>query len=285
MSTEREPAGGDALTEGERFRRWLVQGPRALDDCRTRLWWMNSDGAALDADASSFITAGVYSIHVDLGGERGRAFFHRNVEQGDEEDWYAAFAKRLGAYLDNGRAALNYLTYQLALLAISEDASLEGTLHPEAVEFPIFNDPGLFRTRNRVKSLPERYRTMLRDEQPFNGRNHGLWILHELSREFRHRVIHAVAVVPRSDSHSIVADGEPITDVRPVAFHGSLAHGDEILSFSLQGLAADAHIEARVATSVGIDHPLCAERDVIAVLNEINTDLVELMERFEPLFT
>lgn len=60
--------------------------------------------------------------------------------------------------------------------------------------------------------------------------------------------------------------------------------GDEVLTFSMNGMPEDSHVKTSVVTSIGIDHPLSAERDAISILNEINVALVGIMERFEPLF-
>jgi hypothetical protein len=137
------------------YEEWFASFPHELRDCLLRLWWADNDGLALHDEVRSFIASKPHTVHVTFDGRRHRAAFRRLIESSEESRWFDRFAQLLGSFLDNNRAALNYLVYQLALRAVDENPSLlaDGPL-PESVEFPIFSDETAFNKKNRVKRLP-----------------------------------------------------------------------------------------------------------------------------------
>jgi hypothetical protein len=88
-----------------------------------------------------------------------------------------------------------------------------------------------------VKKLSEKYRRAFEHEQPYNGRNPNLFILHELSRIYRHRVIHPVTGVLASDENRITIQGGSGTIERQQLIHsGPFTSDDKIMTFTLRGL-------------------------------------------------
>lgn len=246
---------------------------------------MDRDGQALADKVRDFVKANPYSIFVQRDGDRGTGHFFREIDPVDEALWRYDMAKLVGALLDNQRAALNYITYQLALQAVASDPTLKAKgLNPEAVEFPIFNDPTLFKKQNRIKQLPAQYFDALEAEQPYHGGNNGLWLLHELAHANRHRLVHPVGALLLGVPISVEANGQPITDVEVIYPPGPLQHGMEVVNFSVAGFPEDAQLKPRVPISIGINHPLCVDHDCITVINEINRDLHAVVDRLEAFF-
>jgi hypothetical protein len=248
--------------------------PPSLVDAWQRIEWANSDGKAVEMLIDTFHATDPYTIHIQPDNDRWKATFERTIDPAAEAVELTKIARSLGSFLDNTMAALNYLTYQLALLAIAEDPSLDGVLKPERVEFPIFRDRGLYRDYNRIEKLPDKYRLPIEDVQPYNGGHDGLWMLHELSRKYRHRLIHPIAVWAPAEFQGI--DG--VEDLEVVYRTKPLEHGDVILTFAL-GSRED--VNPKVAIAVGIDHPGCADRGAAGILQEIVDEVGPILAHFE----
>jgi hypothetical protein len=173
--------------------------------------------------------------------------------------------------LDNTRASLNYLAVELAKLAIARDPSLvdpavpwKERLHPGAVEFPTFNMKAKFFDvgEDRIRKLPNEYRRAIQAEQPYNGSNKGLWDLQVLSAEYRHRVIHPVAIIPHRNLFTVVLDNEPVitTDANIHIDDSPIEHNTRIMDFRVVGLPDDRQgdVKPKITISIGLDHPLAA---------------------------
>jgi hypothetical protein len=259
-------------------------GNDPLADARLRLRWANDDGQAFGELSNGLASPGAYAVHVQRKGDWWQATWHRFIDPRVEAETFAELTRRLGSFLDHTRAVLNYSTYQLALHAIRQDPALEGDLIPDAVEFPIFCDPKLFKRQNRVKKLPQEHRDAIEAVQPYDGRNPGLWMLHELAREYRHRVLHATAILPAEDVYHVLVNGqltEP-TDMEIIP-HERLEHGDVVMRFRLPDIDPDAYVHPQVAITVGIDHILCRELIGVSVLNEIRNGTEVALGAIEPL--
>lgn len=245
-----------------------------FDDARQRIDWADKDGEAFSELSKWFNDTGAYAVHIQRHGDRWEATWHRFIEADVEAEKFMELARLLGSFLDHMRAALNYTTYQLALHALRVDPSLKGKLIPEKVEFPIFQDPKVFGDQNKVKKLPEKYRRAIESVQPYEGLYPGLWWLHELAREYRHRVLHPTALIPADDAHRILVNGVPIDPPADLEIipRERLTHGDVIMRFSLSALPLDAKVHPQVATKVGIDHPLTRSLIGTSVLNRIAED-------------
>ncbi len=253
-------------------------GNGCLADAWQRLEWANSDGESFSAISKWFGEAGAYAVHVESDGNRWQARWHRFIEPEIEAEKFAELSRLLGSFLDHSRAALNYATYQLAKLAIREDPTLHGDLHPDAVEFPIFENSELFNGKNRIKKLPDKYRAAIETVQPYDGRNAGLWILHELSREYRHRVLHPTAILPAEDLYRVLVNGEIVMppDLEIVA-HERLEHGDVVMHFTLDTSDPSPAVHPQVAIAVGVDHVLCRGLIGTSVLNQIRHDVTPVL--------
>jgi hypothetical protein len=228
---------------------------------------------------------GAYAVYVQREGDRWQATWHRFIEPATETETFDELARRLGSFLDHTRAALNYATYQLALHALGQDPALQGNLIPEAVEFPIFRAPKVFKTQNRIKKLPQEHRDAIESVQPYDGRPRGLWLLHELAREYRHRIVHPAAIIPAETAYHVLINGQLVepTDLEIVP-HDRLEHGDVVMRFSLPGIHPDARVNPQVAMTVGIDHVLCRNLIGTSVLKQIRDSTEAALDVIEPLF-
>lgn len=244
--------------------------PPALAEAWQRLEWADSDGEAIEKIGKGFGEPGTYGVRTEFNGDRWQASFHRLIEPADERAIFAELSRALGSFLDHSRAALNYVAYQLALLALRENPALQGDLNPDSVEYPIFRDPCEFRQKNRIKKLPEKYRDAIETKQPYDRRDQGLWILHELAREFRHRILHPMAIMPNEERYYVLWDGIPaMVDDLEIVPHDRLEDGDVVMRFKLATINPKANVQAQVAMTVGIDHPLCGSRPCTSILNDI----------------
>lgn len=259
----------------------IVSDTPSLRDAWVRFDWAEDDCQALNDLLTDFPNTDTYSTQMELRGDRRYATFRCLVDPTTEAERLNPIAHRTGAVLDNLRAALNYLTYQVALLALTEDPTLD--LHPEAVEFPIFNDLQLFRDKNRVKKLPDKYRTRLEAVQAYHGGHQGLWMLHELSREYRHRLIHPMAVYPfgeyrglfREEVHSAILDLD-------VTYTGEiLKDGDELFNFAMAD-NFEAYMTPPIIISIGLDHSLCRGRTLITLLQDMVYEVGDVLRSWVP---
>ena len=248
--------------------------PDYLADAWQRLEWANSDGEAFTNLSAELGRPEAYSIWSERNGDRWEATFHRLIEPAAEAKLLVELARSLGSFLDHARAALNYVTYQLALHAIRKDPSLEENLKPESVEFPIFTDEARFRKENRIKKLPDEYREFIEEIQPYKAPRDGFVLLHELGREYRHRVLHTAAIVPAEDLYHVLVNGAayaiPDAEIIP---RDRLEHGDVLMRFSLPGIDPNADVKPQIALTVGIDHVLCRGLIGATVLNQIISEV------------
>lgn len=262
-----QPAGiggvpdGDAITDH-------------LGDAWRRFEWANSEGEAFSNLSKQLARPEAYSIWSERDGDHWEASFHRLIEPAAEAQLLAELARSLGSFLDHARAALNYLTYQLALLAIRTNPSLEGDLKPDTVEFPIFTDEADFRKKNRIKKLPDEYREFIEEIQPYKAPRDGLVLLHELGREYRHRVLHTAAISPAEDLYHALIDGTayaiPDAEIIP---RERLEHGDVLMRFSLPNIDPNADVKPQIVLTVGIDHVLCRGLIGTSVLQQIASEV------------
>jgi len=267
-----------------------MQGPQVpvvnhLADTWQRFAWANDARQVFGELSGRLGQPGTDTIRTEHAGDRWEARFHRMIDPTDEAAIFDELARALGAFLDHTRAALNHAAYQLASLAIREDPTLAGTVNPGRIEFPIFTQRAVFNRYNRVKTLPERYRHALEALQPFDGQKQGLWILHVLAQESRHRVVHPVAIWPSEDLYNVWVDGQPIpaSDVEVVP-HDRLEDGDILMRVCIPGASSHSDVRSQVVVAVGIDHPLCRGRTGTAVLDRIRQEaaaaLLKLAEEF-----
>ncbi len=268
-------------------------GDDPLADVGHRLRWANSDGKAANDLSNWFVETGAYAIWVEHEGDRWQATFRRLCDPTVEAEQLDNLARHLGSFLDHGRAVLNYAAYQLALLALREDPSLNGPdilrkdrLLPEKIEYPIVRCRKQFRGHNGIRNLPDKYRSAIEAVQPYNGQNQGLWMLQELAREYRHRVVHAAAIAPVEDLHHVLVNGQLVkTPDMEVIPRERLEDGDVILRFSLPNIEPDARVYPVVVLAVAIDHPLTRGLPCVRVLNQIRTDAEAALDAIEPLLT
>jgi hypothetical protein len=256
-----------------------------LMDAGQRIDWANEDGKAFDALSRWFNKTHAYSLLVYRNGDRWEVRWQTNIAPEVEAEKFAELARLLGSFLDHSRAALNYCIYQLALYAIGQEPSLRDKINPESVEFPIFNDPEAFRQKNKVKKLPEEYRLAIEAVQPYEGRYPGLWILHELAREYRHRVVHPAAILPAKGVAHVLINGQIVLvpDLEVVAPKRP-KHGDVVMRFGLANVELDADVKPKLSTAVAIDHPLTADVIGVAVLNQIREDTEAAIKSVMSLF-
>jgi hypothetical protein len=272
----------------------------ALRDCWQRFGWANRDGQTLNERISTFAAVRpngmhAHTLYVYFQNDRWHVKFLRLIEERDERRAFADMAELFGSFLDNMRASLNYLAFQLANLAIEKDPSLayptlpwDDQLHPTAIEFPIFDKPAKYWSKNKVGELPEEYRVAVKAVQPCFGGNRDLWDLQELSAEYRHRVIHPVAVVPLSDRFGINLNGRPVEGAEITIEHeGPLVHDTEVMSFTVPPgtwTEGQGRMQPSVPIQIGLDHPLCVNRNLITIANGITYAVGPMLSDFEVRF-
>jgi hypothetical protein len=276
---------------------WLDDVSPEIRDVRRRMWWAHEDGETLHAAIAEFASTNPHQMFVQHDDDRWQVTFHRMIEEREEWETYERLARILGSYLDSNRAALNYFAVAMAKRAIAEDPSLVDQslpymqrLNPDWVEFPIFNKKAKFFDvgEEKIRKLPQKFRSIIQDVQPYNGGHKGLWDLQVLSAEYRHRVIHPITVIPLKEHFAVVLDGEPV-DTANMTVHvgdGPIEDGDRVMDFTAGAVPGDRYedLKPQVTISIGLDHPLCRGRDCMIVINRINKDVVEVAERIEPLF-
>ncbi len=205
-----------------------------------------------------------------MDGGKGAAVFCRFIDPTTEAEVFDRFCRLLSSYLDGVQAALNYMTYQVALL----DAPSCPTLRPDTVEFPIFREASLFQKKNRVKKLSDEHRGLFESVQPYDGQREGLWLLHELARINRHRMLHPARVHAVGTKSSLFTDTTAILLNMASIYNGPLEDGQEVLRFTaVAPNGMEPKVRPGVALTVGVDHPLCRGRPCQEILNEIKTDV------------
>lgn len=263
--------------------------PDYLADAGQRLEWANGDGQTFQRVSEWLIKTGAYAIWVEFKGDRWQATFRRIVEPSVERQKLSELSLALGSFLEHSRAALNYAAYQLALLAIREDPSLNSPerprkdrLLPEKVEYPIVRNPGQFRDHNGIRNLPDEYRAIIESKQPYDGRHNGLWMLQELAREYRHRVVHAAAITPVEDMHHVFADDRlvPASGMEVVP-HERIKDGDVLLRFTIPDTHTYTNVAPKLVLTIGIDHRLTRGLGGMSVLNEIGADVMAVLDEIE----
>jgi hypothetical protein len=253
-----------------------------LWDCALRINWTQEDGLALNELIRAYQSEDPYNTWLHQEGNRWSWRFLRLTSEEREAMFLNQAARYLGSILDHYRATLNYLAYQIALLSIREDTGLQGQLHAEAVEFPIFNDRQAFRQKNRVKRLPEHFLSRLEAVQPYNGGHHGLWVLHELAREYRHRIIHPMALIAAGTGLGGIFEGAfppAATDIEITYRGGHLEQGGNLCSFTTNQEFNPASYP-RPVIAIGIDHPLCHGRSCMNILNSISADVIAVLNEW-----
>ncbi len=242
-----------------------------LADCWQRFEWANEDGEALAALSRSFAESNPYGIWIETQGREGTATFRRFIDPAAEAEVFQGMSRLVGSFLDHSRAALNYMAYQIALL----DAPANPSLNPEGVEFPIFTSRRLFSEKGYVKQLPDEHRGLLDSVQPYDGQRPGLVLLHELSRIWRHRLIHPARMSTVDVAQAIrTAEGTTLLDLE-ILYSGPLEDGQEVLRFTFTSDDGNPQVETAVALAPSIDHELCRGRGCVDVLNEITRDTME----------
>ncbi len=231
--------------------------------------WADDNGKSLHSEVQSFVDSEPYLVRIQLEGEDGTATLCRMIDPAVEAEIFDRCAQLIGSYLDNVRAALNYLAYSFAVM----DAPLNPKLRPDSVEFPIFRDANMFRKLNRVKQLSQEHLAAIEAVQPYDGQRQGLWLLHELSRVYRHRLIHPTKLGTLDAHHSVEVTNGILTNLE-VLYSGLVEDETPVLRFTVTH-EGKAHAHANIGVSVCIDHALCRGRQCMEVINEIGRDVSE----------
>lgn len=119
----------------------------------------------------------------DLDGS-GRRNFHLRIH----EEAPLVFNVVVGEVVQHLRSALDYLLYQLL--------DINGAEVKASHYFPIANDETHFLKtyRSKVKGIGDRAEQVIKDLKPYRGDVDDYWILNELSRIEKHRLLLTVAI-------------------------------------------------------------------------------------------
>lgn len=244
----------------------------ALNDAWKRLGWAHEHHLELFDAITEFQGKAPYMFRIDRHGTHAEAVFIRHVDPDEEARANIHFARLFGVFLDNCRAALNYAAYQLALLANQRNG--DSGPNPEVVEFPIYASRADLTGRNWFNKFPDDMQAALEAWQPYRG-HEGLWLLHQLGRKYRHRLIHPLAVVAFAEQSEVLVDGRPV-EVEVLCSDAPLRDNDPVLRFPLQG-NPDAVLGPTIPIGVGIDDDTCRGRLATSVANLVMSDTADAM--------
>ena len=250
-----------------------------LEDAGQRALWAEDDGKSCYDIIEDFRKTNPYNSWLHQEGDRWYWRFLRIADAETEFNTFVQASRLFGSFLDHMRASLNYLTYQLALLSERERPGFKGNPRPDRVEFPIFNCEQVYVDSNaEVKKLPDEYRLRLEAVQPYKGGHEGLWMLHQLAREYRHRLVHLLACYPFGEHEGLFSESLPpsANDIEIAYKGGALKHGDELASFTTS-TEFDPNMYPRPVISVGLDHPACEGVGVVSVMTAIRVDIFAVL--------
>jgi hypothetical protein len=254
--------------------------PISLDDAWKRFDWAETEAKAMELWGKAFGQLNPYTTHIQRDRDRWRWRILHLLKPEVEAEQLAKGSRLLGGFLDNMRACLNYLTYQLALLDNRERPGLprKYAVRPDGIEFPIYLDPDSYRySSSEVKKLPDKYRLPLEAVQPYNGRYPGLRMLHEMAREYRHRLIHPLGLYPFGE-HDGFSEVLPPTayDIQFGKTWGNLESYDELVSFKTS-VPLDPDDYPKLVVAIGIQHPECDGMSAIHALAKIAADVYDVL--------
>jgi hypothetical protein len=161
-------------------------------DAWQSLGWADEEAKALKTEIDNFRKPKPNSVEAESYPDNsGGEILFESSTRPDLVLW----TKRVGASIGYMRAALNYASYQIALIDCPGEA--------HRVEFPVFDDPGRFQQENRVGNFAQSRFGIIEAVQPYPGRAQELWSLHKLARFHRHRLIRPVIDTPGTFQHVI----------------------------------------------------------------------------------
>ncbi|HUZ56028.1 MAG TPA: hypothetical protein VMU94_26320 [Streptosporangiaceae bacterium] len=221
---------------------------RPFDDVWQSLTWADEEAEALKTEIDYFREPKPNSVEAesypdDSGGE---ILF----EPGTRPD-LMLWTKQVGAAIGYMRAALNYASYQIALIDCPGEA--------HRVEFPVFSDPGLFQQQNRIGNFAQNRFGIIEAVQPYPGRTQELWWLHELARFHRHRLIRPVIDTPSQFQHVIRLIRGDLADITfETAGFEIRPDGKAVIGRWRNARPADTQVdvEPNLAVEVVVDDPL-----------------------------
>ena len=220
----------------------MTTGSAHLMDAWQRLEWANGDGEALGVAIKA--VAAMNPRPTLFGSSRtvigGRRVSTASLIQPmrpccslNSPDSSARFLTTLAAALDASPYSSGIWRSQTDPALIDPGLPWKERLRPEEVEFPIFRKKAKYLDRNKVREFPEPMRVALEDEQPYNGKNEGLWFLQNSLRSFG-----TASSTPHRFSArrppQVLVDSEPFRrKTSRLVSTGPLKHEDVILTFTL----------------------------------------------------
>jgi hypothetical protein len=204
----------------------------------------------------------------------------------------------VGDCLQNARAALDHLVWQLAIL--SGKAAPNGQ-----TAFPVCDTIAFFRSkRQRVKvaDLTKEYRAAIEWLQPFQiggaAKDHWLWHLNELARIDRHRVLHIIGGIPDGplfSTHPVDKSVDPVPyrlgkldqsvtmDIR--FSYRTFEDGAPVASWTFDPPRPDVEMKGEftfaVALGEGVGPPARPVTDVLSnILRHIEGDVLPSVDHF-----
>lgn len=215
-------------------------------DAWQSLGWADSEAEALKTEIDDFRQRKPYTIEAEGYPDNSGGEIVLSIRDRPSVLW----ARRFGDIITYLRAALNYATYQIALIDCPGEA--------HRVEFPIFNDPGTFQQQNRIGNFAQQRFAIIESVQPYPGRAQELWWLHEVARLHRHRLIRPVADYLSGFQHSIdVIRG----DWEDITYEGTMItrpDGKTVIARWRNARPAETQIDVQpnVAVEIVVDDPL-----------------------------
>jgi hypothetical protein len=149
----------------------------SLKGCRAKLRHAEHHLQIVEDKIASFRERYPVRITVDCDVNQPAYVFHVWDVREPDLDWGLI----IGDAAHNARSALDHLAYQLLIVGLGRDLT---DADPEAqrIMFPVFEDPGKFRSNGerRIAGLRDVDRARIEELQPYNAWDEGIWGPHQM---------------------------------------------------------------------------------------------------------
>jgi hypothetical protein len=151
-----------------------------LKSAISKLQRANFHIATLDREIKSFFNSSPFEILIKTDIESRKVIYC----VGNDVDLPLSFNVIIGDALFNLRSALDHLAWQFFQLSTK-------TITPESFYFPIFNGTGHYTKtfQGKVAGFRPQDIEFIVATKPYKGGNDALWIIHELNRLDKHRLL------------------------------------------------------------------------------------------------
>lgn len=149
----------------------------SLEGCRAKLRRAEYHLQIVEGKIASFRER--YPVHITVDRDVNEPAYVFRVWDIQEPD--ADWGLIIGDAAHNARSALDHLAYQLLVLGLGRDLT-DADAEARRIMFPIFDDPGEFRSNGqwRIAGLRDVDRARIEELQPYNAWDEGIWGTHQM---------------------------------------------------------------------------------------------------------